>query len=179
MFKGKHIRQAEPDDINGIARIYSAIHDEIEQGRYQMKWARDLYPTREWAEQHIADGDMYVMEERFGGVAAAAVINHTPLPEYADGTWRQFSDYSRILVLHTLVVHPRHQRKGYGTAFMKFYEQMGVSHGCFRLRLDTQAIDTPARELYRRMGYKEMDRVPCQFKGIEDIDLVLIEKILK
>lgn len=80
MFKGNHIRKAEPDDIDGIARTYSAIHDEIEQGRYQMKWDRNLYPTREWAEQHIAAGDMYVLEERFGGVAASAVINHSPLP---------------------------------------------------------------------------------------------------
>lgn len=141
-----------------------------------MKWDRNLYPTRDWAEEQICAGDLYVMEDGDKGIVASAVINHTPLPEYQSGNWYQPENYDKILVIHTLVVHPRHTRCGYATKLIRFYEQMAVGENCERLRLDTQAIDIPARQLYKKLGYTEADHVPCQFKGITDIDLVLIEK---
>lgn len=172
------IRKATEQDVDRIAEIYNAVHDEIEAGRYAMNWHRDLYPTRLWAEERQNAGDLYAMEDEGGAVVATAVINHNPLPEYAAGRWHQPSDYERVLVIHSLVVDPRQVRKGYATAFMRYFEEMGRATGCTRLRLDTQQIDLPARRLYRKLGYREADYVPCRFKGINDIDLVLIEKIL-
>lgn len=171
------IRKAKGEDIKEIGRIYSAIHDEIEAGRYNMKWQRDLYPTIAWAQERYEIGDLYVMEDD-GEVVATAVINHNPLPEYFDGKWHQPQDYSKVLILHSLVVDPAKMKKGYGRAFVEYFEQMGIAAGCNRLRLDTQAMDMPARSLYHKLGYVEADFVPCQFKGIRDIDLVLIEKLL-
>lgn len=172
-----NIRKGEVKDIQAVAGIYNAIHDEIEQGRYRMKWFRELYPTRGWAEEHIAAGDLYVMEDE-GKIVASAVINHTPLPEYFIGKWHQPDNYDTTLVLHTLVVDPREMRRGYATTFMNFFEHLAIESGCQRLRLDTQMIDIPARQLYKKLGYTEADYVLCQFKGITDIDLVLIEKVL-
>lgn len=172
------IRRGTVADTGGVAAIYDAIHDEIEQGRYDMKWERGLYPTRQWAEERIAAGDLYVMADDGGRVVASAVMNHCPLPEYAAGRWFQPRDYAGILVLHTLVVHPRCARRGYGARMVRFFERMAAERGCSRVRLDTQAIDLPARALYRKLGYVEADRVPCEFKGITAIDLVLIEKLL-
>ncbi|MBD5228748.1 MAG: GNAT family N-acetyltransferase [Bacteroidales bacterium] len=171
------IRKGIPDDIDAVADIYSAIHDEIEQGRYKMKWFRDRYPTRAWAEERIAAGDLYIMEDG-GQIVASAVINHNPLPEYFEGKWHQPANYDKTLVLHSLVVDPRLMRRGYATSFMAFFEQTGIDNDCERLRLDTQMIDIPARNLYKKLGYTEADNVLCQFKGISDIDLVLIEKML-
>ena len=172
------IRKATKRDVDRVAEIYNAVHDEIEAGRYAMNWHRDLYPTRQWAEERQSAGDLYVMEDENGEVAATAVINHNPLPEYAMGRWFQPESYEKVLVIHSLVVDPRQVRKGYATAFMHYYEEAGRATGCTRLRLDTQQIDQPARTLYRKLGYREADYVPCKFKGINDIDLVLIEKIL-
>lgn len=172
------IRKGLPSDIPAISDIYNAIHDEIENGRFNMKWYRDMYPTQSWAEEHISEGDLYIMEDGQKGIVASAVINHTALPEYHTGKWYQPENYDKILVIHTLVVHPGHTRCGYATKLIHFYEQMAASEGCNRLRLDTQAIDLPARKLYKKLGYTEVDHLPCQFKGITDIDLVLIEKIL-
>lgn len=171
------IRKGDTCDIASVSDIYYAIHDEIEKGRYQMKWFRDLYPTRSWAEERVAAGDLYVMEDE-DCIVASAVINHNPLPEYFVGKWYQPGNYDRTLVLHSLVVDPRLMRRGYATAFINFFEKMGKDTGCERLRLDTQMIDVPARNLYKKLGYTEADYVLCQFKGITDIDLVLIEKVL-
>lgn len=171
------VRKAKYEDIKEIGRIYNAIHDEIEAGRYKMKWVRNLYPTVAWAEQHYDIGDLYVMEDD-NDIVATGVINHNPLPEYFDGKWYQPQDYSKVLILHSLVVDAGKMKRGYGKAFVEYFEQLGKATGCERLRLDTQAMDMPARNLYRKLGFEEVDFVPCQFQGITDIELVLIEKIL-
>ena len=36
-----------------------------------------------------------------------------------------------------------------------------------------------ARAMYKKMGYKEIGIVPCVFNGLEDVNLVLIEKSLE
>lgn len=172
------IRKGLPADIPAITDIYNAIHDQIEQGKYQMKWFRELYPTQSWAEEHIAIGDLYVLEDTDGKVVASAIFNHNPLPEYFQGRWYQPENYDKILIVHTLVVHPDHAKRGYATALIKYYEEMARQLGCTRLRLDTQQIDIPARRLYQKLGYTEADFLPCQFKGINDISLILIEKTL-
>lgn len=174
------IRKGTLLDIPAISCIYDLIHDEIEQGRFDMLWFRDLYPTRSWAEEHVAAGDLYVMEdESFGNIIASAIINHSPLPEYFEGKWYQPENYNNILIIHTLVVHPAHKGCGCGSEFLRFFENMARLSGCTRLRLDTQAIDIPARNLYKKFGYTEADFLTCEFKGITGIKLVLIEKILK
>ena len=71
------IRKGHPADIPAITDIYNAIHDQIEQGKYQMKWFRELYPTQSWAEEHIAIGDLYVLENTDGKVVASAIANGT------------------------------------------------------------------------------------------------------
>lgn len=172
------IRKAEYTDIDSIADIYNAIHDEIEAGRYDMKWDRHLYPTRDWAVERVNAGDIYVMIDN-GDIVASAVFNHNPLPEYASGRWCQDVDYEKdVLVLHTLVVRPDMMKHGYATVMIRHYEEMAVALGCSLLRLDTQAMNKPARRLYQKLGYTEMDRLPCFFKGLDNLDLLLIEKKL-
>lgn len=36
-----------------------------------------------------------------------------------------------------------------------------------------------ARNLYKSLGYEEIDIIPCVFNGLEGVNLVLIEKYLK
>jgi hypothetical protein len=44
--------------------------------------------------------------------------------------------------------------------------------------MDTNARNTRARAMYKRLGYSEPDIVPCVFNGIEGVQLVLLEKML-
>ena len=88
-------------------------------------------------------------------------------------------DDAQIMVLHTLVVEPTCAGKGYGSAFVRFYEQYAREHHCPYLRMDTNARNTAARKLYARLGYWEAGIVPCAFNGIPDIELVCLEKVLR
>ena len=57
-------------------------------------------------------------------------------------------------------------------------EDYARQEGCKYLRLDTNSRNTSARALYKSMGYEEIGCVPCVFNGLEDVNLVLIEKAL-
>lgn len=81
------IRKATEHDIDSIARIYEAIHDEEEQGLAVIGWIRNVYPTRKTAEDGVKRGDLFVLEDE-GAVVAAAVINQIQVAEYQYATWK-------------------------------------------------------------------------------------------
>ena len=83
------------------------------------------------------------------------------------------------MVLHTLVIAPDAARRGYGRAFVAFYEEYARNHGCRFLRMDTNVKNARARAMYKRLGYREIGVIPTVFNGIEGVNLVLLEKLLE
>ena len=170
-------RNAMPEDLDAICRLYDAIHTEEEAGRTTTGWIRYIYPTRDTARHAIEIGDMFVMEEA-GVIVACGRINKEQVDCYAEGHWRYDAPPEKVMVLHTLVVDPAVSHSGYGTAFLQFYENFSKTHGCLYLRIDTNARNIRARAFYRKHGYTEVDTVPCEFNGIPGVGLVLLEKKL-
>ena len=169
-----NIRKANRADLDAIAQIYEEIHAAEENGTLTIGWERDVYPTRRTAEESILRGDMFVQED--GEVLGAAIINRTQVDAYYKIHWDHDSD--AVCVLHTLVISPRAARKGYGRAFVEFYERWAEAHDLPELRMDTNARNTAARAMYHKLGYKEIGIVPTTFNGIAGVDLVLLEKNL-
>jgi len=169
------IRQATMADLDSIAGIYSKIHDEIEAGRASIGWIREIYPTRKTAEDSIRKGEMYVLEKN-GTIIAAARINQVQGPEYDNAVWSFSAAPKEVMVMHTLVVSPKHKGRGYGTEFVAFYEDFARKNGCTALRIDTNAINTAARTLYKKLGYTEACIVPTDFNGIPGVNLVCLDK---
>ena len=168
-------RKACKSDIDVIAGIYSDIHTQEEAGRVVIGWDRAIYPTRQTAEQSLQREDLFVAEEN-GQIAGCAIINQQQVKEYADGNWRFSVPDEEIMVLHTLVISPKAARRGVGSAFVDFYENYAMEHGCRYLRMDTNEKNTVARTLYKKLGYEERGIVPCVFHGITGVGLVLLEK---
>lgn len=173
----KMFRKATMTDVERIANIYSAIHDEKESGRYLIAWTRFVYPVAQTAIDSINRDDMFVQEVD-GLIVAAAIINKIQTPEFANCTWKYDAPDDEVMVLHTLVVDPEKQKHGYGTAFVRYYEEYALQQGCRYLRMDTNVIDIVARSLYLRLGYHEAGIVPCVFNGIPNVNLVCLEKKL-
>lgn len=171
------IRLATVSDIESIARIYDAIHDQEAQGRYVIGWKRDVYPTKETASAALERGDLYVADHN-GQICAAAIINSSQLPEYREGKWAVEARDEEVLVLHTLVVDPKSPVKGVGAEFVRFYENMAREKGCKALRIDTQSKNRNARAFYPKFDFKEVGIVKCEFCGCGLVDLVLLEKNL-
>lgn len=171
------VTKAAAGHIPAVSKIYNEIHTEEEQGRALIGWSRETYPTEKTAAGAQALGELYVMEDE-GEIVAAAIINKTQPPSYETARWEYPAPPERVLVLHTLVVSPRFPRKGYGKAFVEFYERLAMESDCPYLRIDTNALNAPARALYKKLGYKEIDIVKCEFNGLKDVNLVCLEKTL-
>lgn len=171
------IRKATENDIDSIAKIYEAIHDEEEKGMAVIGWKRNVYPTRKTAEDGVKRGDLFVLEDE-ESVMAAAVINQIQVAEYRYAAWKHTADDAEVMVLHALVVDPHRKGRGYGKAFVSFYEDYAREHHCVTLRMDTNARNAGARNLYHKLGYEEIGIVTCIFNGIPDVQLVCLEKYL-
>lgn len=171
------IRRANLCDLDAITEIYSDIHTEIEAGRAHIGWKRGIYPSRALAEDSIRRRDMFVMENE-GRIVACGRINRYQGPEYDSARWNFHADPDHVMVLHTLVVSPSSKGHGYGTDFVNFYEDFARQSDCTALRLDTNVINLPARALYKKLGYRETCIVRTPFNGLEDIDLVCLDKRL-
>ena len=169
------IREAMIDDLPFIEEIYNEIHSAEEEGRTTVGWIRGVYPTYETAERALGNHELFVKVDE-GKIVGAAIINQKQVDVYASGKWEHPADGSEIMVLHTLVISPEASGKGYGRKFVDFYESYALSHGCHFLRMDTNARNSTARAMYRKLGYREIGIVPTVFNGIEGVQLVLLEK---
>ncbi len=170
-------RKATLQDLDRIAALYEAAHDEDEAGRTKVGWRRGTYPVRETAESSILRGDMFVLEEG-GVVLGTGIINAVQLEQYRRCEWHYPAEDAQVCVLHTLVIDPKEKGRGYGKAFVRFYESYARSIGCTVLRIDTQEQNTIARSLYRGLGFREAGIVPGVFFGIGGVSLVCLEKAL-
>ena len=173
------IRKAGENDIPAVAGIYDRILAAEENGNAVIGWVRGVYPTEKTARAALAAGDLFVLEAG-GKICATARVNQEQVPEYAGGDW-QYPDApeNEIMVLHTLVVDPQAAGRGFGKAFVSFYEAYAREHGCRYLRMDTNAINAAARRFYAKLGFHEAGIVGCTFNGIPGVRLVCLEKKLE
>lgn len=170
-------RKAIKEDLQEISKIYAAIHMAEECGKTTTGWIRNVYPADATAEEALQRNDLFVgIDDNL--VVGTAIINKQQPDVYGNGHWNYVVSEREVMVLHTLVIAPTHSGKGYGKSFVNFYERYAVSQGCHYLRIDTQAKNKKARAMYKKLGYKEIDIVPCIFNGIKDVQLVLLEKKL-
>lgn len=170
-----NIRKAVRADIDAISEIYEHIHDEEESGRMTIGWRRGIYPVRATAEAAVSLGDMFVLEDG-GKVLAAGRINLQQVPEYADIDWLYKAADDEVWVLHTLVVEPSANGRGYARAFLEFYENYALERGCHVLRIDTNERNAAARAMYAKHGWRESGTVPCTFNGLPGVHMVCLEK---
>lgn len=171
------IRKAIPSDIPAVAAIYDAIHAAEEAGLATIGWVRGVYPTEATAGAALARDDLFVLEDN-ERIIGAAIINQNQCDGYETASWQFPAPDSEIMVLHTLVIAPDAARRGYGKAFVSFYEEYAREYGCRCLRMDTNARNSRARPMYARLGYKEIGVIPTVFNGIAGVNLVLLEKAL-
>lgn len=169
-------RKAGEGDVAAVARIYENIHVAEHAGKLSTGWIAGVYPMENTARAALERGDLFVCES--GGIVAAAIINRQQVDVYALGKWLYPADDDEVMVLHTLVVEPEASGRGFGKAFVDFYEDYSRKNGCTVLRIDTNARNLRARAMYAKLGYREAGTVPCVFNGIPDVQLVLLEKKL-
>ena len=171
------IRKATQNDIDAVEKLYDAIHTAEENGKQTIGWIRGIYPVRKTAEVALERNDLFVLEDA-GEIRGTGILNKIQVDSYAEGSWEHIAPDEQVCVLHTLVIDPDSAGKGYGRAFIEYYEAYALKIGCTELRIDTNARNTVARAMYKKHGYTEIGIVPTVFNGMEGVQLVLLEKYL-
>ena len=171
------IRKATANDMDAVEKLYDAIHTAEENGKQTIGWIRGIYPVRKTAEIALERGDLFVLEDA-GEICGTGILNKIQVASYAAGRWEHIVPDEQVCVLHTLVIDPDSAGKGYGRAFIEYYEAYARETGCTELRIDTNARNAVARAMYKKHGYTEIGIVPTVFNGIEGVRLVLLEKYL-
>ena len=171
------IRKSIPSDFPAVVAIYEAIHTAEEAGLAAIGWLRGVYPTERTASDALERGDLFVQEDG-GAIVGAAIINQSQCDGYETANWEYPAQDSDVMVLHTLVINPATAHRGFGRAFVGFYEQYARERGCKYLRMDTNERNVRARAMYEKLGYSEIGIIPTVFNGIEGVNLVLLEKAL-
>lgn len=170
------IRKAVGDDLEAVAAIYERIHNEQEQGKTVIGWQRGIYPTRQTALAALGRKDLFVMVDENNRVLGAAIFNQKQDDFYYDAPWQYPAKPGEVMVMHTLVIDPQVQNRGYGGAFAQFYEEYALARGCHYLHIDTNERNQTARRFYGARGYREIGVCPCDFNGLLGVRLVLLEK---
>lgn len=171
------IRKALPADFDQVVAIQDRVHAATEAGILPTGWKRNVYPTARTAEDALAKGELFV-EEANGKICGSAIINQKQVEVYKNISWQYDQPDDQIMVLHTLMLDPVARGGGLGRAFVRFYENYALAHGCVCLRLDTNALNVVARGFYKKLGYAEAGFAACVFNGIRDVSLVMLEKRL-
>lgn len=169
------IRKSNKTDIDNIVKIYDKIIDKESAAKIMTGWKKGVYPSRDTALAAYNEGGLFVMETD-DEIVGAAIINQNQMREYADCKWEFDVQNNEIMVLHTLAIDPEKAGRGYATEFISFYESYALEHGCQYLRLDTNEMNSAARKLYHKLGYREVGIISCEFNGIPGVHLVCLEK---
>ncbi|MBD5162552.1 MAG: GNAT family N-acetyltransferase [Oscillibacter sp.] len=141
------IEKAVSQDLDAAAALYGAVCDYLADKPFNPGWRRDIFPSREDAEQYLAADGLYIARD---GGAVVGSIALTPEGDH-------------ILRIQEAAVHPDRLRQGIGTALLDFAAKEAAARGRPALRLYVWEGNAPAVRAYERNGFVRI--------GKEDIGL--------
>jgi ribosomal protein S18 acetylase RimI-like enzyme len=126
------------------------------------EYAADHVADGQWTPERSLDGARKEVERLLPQGKATATERFLTIfagttEEKVGYIWVHFQEQNGFV--YDLWVHEAHRRKGYARAGMLALELYARQQGATKLALHVFAHNTPARELYRALGYKETNVV--------------------
>jgi len=142
------IGKGQLSDLEGLFQIYLNGKNELERnGIYQ--WTNN-YPTISIIESDLRRGVLYTLKND-NEIIGAINISEEQEIEYQSVNWE--FDNSKILVIHRLVINPKHQRQGYAQRLMDFAENFARENDYSSIRLDAYSQNNRVIEFYKKRNY--------------------------
>lgn len=162
------IELGKESDINELENLYNDLNDYLASGINYPGWKKGIYPIREDAANGIKNRNLYIAKYN-GKIIGSIILSNTPEKAYHNATWNFKSDYSKILVIYTFVVHPKFMKCGVGKRLIDFATEYAINLNIKSIRLDVYEGNTPAIKLYEKCGFKYIDTVDLGLKhyGLE------------
>jgi ribosomal protein S18 acetylase RimI-like enzyme len=136
-------------DLKELWVIYEKAKTELES-RQIFQWTKN-YPNRTVIKNDIEQKVLYILKEG-SDIIGAINISEDQEQEYATVDWKYQED--KIMVIHRLVVHPEHQRKGYAKLLMQFAEMHAIKNNYASIRLDAFSKNQGVLKFYNASGYR-------------------------
>lgn len=168
------IRKATPSDINTIVALYHEVLTHEEQTQGHSNWQKGIYPTRITAERAVSQNTMYLLEHR-GQLCAAMILNKIQGDCYASVSWHFPAEAEEVRVIHTLCVCPSLKGKGIAGQMLSFARKQAEEEKARVIRLDTYSGNEPAKNLYRKHGYRIAGQAKTRLEGLIEEELTLFE----
>lgn len=152
------IEKAQAKDIDELEQLYDELNDFLNADINHPGWIKGEYPIRQNAVDGINGQNLYVarLDNRIVG---SIVLNHRPEEAYHTAPWGCPSDYSKIFVVHTLVVHPDYLMAGIGKKLVSFAIDLARETHMLAIRLDVYVNNLPAIKLYEKSGFQYIDTI--------------------
>jgi len=174
----KRIELGKESDIDELESLYNDLNDYLTANTNYPGWIKGVYPIRETAVEGIKEQNLFVL--RTGNeISGSIILNHKPEDAYSQVEWSFKADYEDIIVIHTLVVHPRYMNSGVGSELMQFAEDYATEQNMKSIRLDVSIHNKPAMALYEKFGYVFVDTVDLGLNVPGLVWFHLYEKVLR
>ncbi len=135
-------------ELTELFQIYLNGKKELERNGIH-QWT-DNYPTQSIIERDVRKGNLYTLKNEHENIGAI-IMNQEEDTEYESVDWK-FDD-SKVLLIHRLVIDPKHQRKGYATLLMDFAEDFAKANNYTSIRLDAYSEHKKVVEFYKKRQY--------------------------
>ena len=166
-----NIEKALMKDLKDIEELYNeAITTLYSKEIYQWNFT---YPNKDLYKSSIKDGNMYLfkIDEKLIG---AAILDEEQSIEWNIIDWKYKE--GKYLVIHALVVEPKHQGKGYGKQILNMCEKIAIDEGYKSIRLDVFPENSVAVKLYENNDYEKAGEVKYDFKPVDKERFYCYEK---
>ncbi|MFZ5940235.1 MAG: GNAT family N-acetyltransferase [Bacteroidota bacterium] len=163
-------RLAVPGDLEALMELYRSCTLVMNRMGF-FNW-HEGYPDQETVKKDIKDRSLHLCPGE-GRLLGAVTLNEDEPPEYSGLSWIPVK--GKIMVVHRLAVSPDFQRRGIAGRIMEYAEQTTQQLQVHSIHMDVYSINVPARNLYRKLGYRELE--DFYFPGFE-IPFTGLEKCL-
>ncbi|MBK5432642.1 GNAT family N-acetyltransferase [Bacillus mycoides] len=142
------VRKGTIDLLNDLDVMYTACKELLLQNKiYQ--WD-DSYPTREHISYHLEQDELYCLFQD-QVLVGAVVLNEAESPEYKLIDWSETDGH--FLIVHSFVIHPLAQGKGYSKVLLSFWENEATQNTYTGIRLDCFTGNPVSLSLYEKNNY--------------------------
>jgi ribosomal protein S18 acetylase RimI-like enzyme len=154
-----NILQAKDKDLEEVARMYDLVNDYLATTINYPGWKKGIYPARRDAKESIEEASLHLVKIK-DVIVGSVVLNHKPEEEFNQVKWLiDEDDYSNIIVVRTLMVHPDYLSLGIAQSLIDYTYEFAKKNGFKSIRLDVYEKNIPAIKLYEKNNYKYIDTV--------------------
>lgn len=171
------IRKAMPEELDQVEAFYHAQIELILTFEYDAKWRKDVYPTRDFMEDSIEAGEMFIGLED-DKIIAAMVVNHGYNEGYKKAKWQVEAKDDEIMVIHILAVLLSLGKKGLGKEMVQYAIDYARANDQKVMRLDVLKGNVPAERLYPKMGFKFIEEQVLYYEDTDWMAFELYELVL-